>query len=95
MIMADYSYSLLKDNVLIIEDLKNPLKATVTNSLEQILEDLLKKGIDWSNKVIIQKDSEDSYSQVFVSNVDSFHQDIQWKHLSDVSLFEAIKNISK
>lgn len=90
---ADYNFTLLADNVLFIEDLKNPNKATVTNSLEEILKQLSKQGIEWENKTIIQKDSEDCFSQVF-ANYDEFNSiSLSWKHLSDSNLIEALDRI--
>jgi len=94
--VADYSHTLLANNVLLIEDLKNPHKATVTNCLEKILEELSKEGVEWQSKTIIQKDSEDCFSQVFV-NYDEEHKyfNLSWRHLSDSNLMDALEKISK
>lgn len=94
--VADYSHTLLANNVLLIEDLKNPHKATVTNSLEEILEDLSKQGVEWQNKTIIQKDSEDCFSQVCVHyDEETKYLNLSWKHLSDSNLLEALEKMNK
>ena len=93
MIMADYKFSILKDNVLLIVDLKNPNKATLTNSLEMVLNDLKKKqNLDWSQYTIIQKDSEDCFNHVVINRDNEFNP-ISWKHLSDSNLMDALKKL--
>ena len=96
MIAADYSHLLLSPNILLITDLKNEAKASLTNSITMVLQELYKKGVDWKKMKVLQKDSEGCFSEVIVTiegRGNIIHT--SWRHLSDNSLLDALKIISQ
>jgi hypothetical protein len=67
--LADYNFTINKtDRFILIED-KNLGKISLTNSIEDVMSDIEQKElVDLSSYVVIQKDSEQEYSQVTMKN---------------------------
>lgn len=92
--VARFTYSFHYHTVLYVEDLKDNSLPTLTNSIEQALAMIEKKEkINWRDFIVIQKDSEDMYTQVFFDKNPGFGSSIKWKFLSNESLEDALKKM--
>jgi hypothetical protein len=67
--LADYAFTINKnDRFIFIED-KNLGNISLTNSIEDVISDIEQKElVDLNSYVVIQKDSEHEYSQVTLKN---------------------------
>lgn len=93
--VAKFTYSFQYHTVLYLEDLKDSSLPTLTNSIEQALSIIEKKEkINWRDYLVIQKDSEDMFCQIFFDkNSNPLLGSIRWKFLSKDSLEDAIKKM--
>lgn len=84
---ADYTKNFLRNNVIYLEDLCNPLKMSLTNSMDQVIENL-EKELDINKYRVLQKDSEGCFNEVIIKD-----HSITWKYLSESSLSDALKKM--
>ena len=83
------THKVIDSKYLLVEDQDITGYPTLTNSIEEAMEQLKKEGINYTKYKVIQKDSEGLYSLVKFENGNP-----RWKYLG-ASLNEALTNVEE